>query len=319
MTNEQIVAKIKNGFSVTDNMQLLYESNLPLIKQYVKPYSAFEPMEDLLQESYFGLSEAVKHYESAENVKFMTYAGFWIVQAVRHYLKKCGSTVRIPSYTRQKMTHCRRAIEQIEQEQGREPTIEEIAALMGVSEKEVQEIKSYMQGVASLDTPISDDGSLTLSDTLQADLSVENETIDKMYAEHSKNELWGTVERYTMERENHIIREIFINNQSMSAVAKTEGISLNRVRQIKETGLRKLRFGKARRELLEKFDVVESKLYKGTLKNFREHENTSIVEYIALRRIEAEKRYKRHLAEIEEMQQKRGCSKTERPAYGSSY
>ena len=135
---------------------------------------------------------------------------------------------------------------------------------------------------------------MTLSDTLQADFSLENETIDKIYAEHSKNELWGIVERFTAERENHIIREIFINNQTMSAVAKGEGISLNRVRQIKETGLRKLRIGKARRELLQRFDIVESKLYKGTFENFREH-GTSIVEYLAIQKAEAEERYKRML------------------------
>ena len=46
MTNEQIVTEIRNGYSVTDNMQLLYESNLPLIKRFLKPYTAYEPMED---------------------------------------------------------------------------------------------------------------------------------------------------------------------------------------------------------------------------------------------------------------------------------
>ena len=51
MTNEQIVSEIRNGYSVTDYMQLLYESNLPLIKKFIKPYDAYEPMEDLLQES----------------------------------------------------------------------------------------------------------------------------------------------------------------------------------------------------------------------------------------------------------------------------
>lgn len=55
MTNEQIVTEIRNGYSVTDNMQLLYESNLPLIKRFLKPYTAYEPIEDLLQEAYFGL------------------------------------------------------------------------------------------------------------------------------------------------------------------------------------------------------------------------------------------------------------------------
>ena len=59
MTNEQLVEKIRNGYSVTDNMQALYQNNLPIIKQIVKPYAVYEPMEDLLQEVYFGLCEAV--------------------------------------------------------------------------------------------------------------------------------------------------------------------------------------------------------------------------------------------------------------------
>lgn len=51
MNNEQIVEQIQNGYSVTDNMQLLYENNLPLIKQFIKPYAAYESTEDLLQEN----------------------------------------------------------------------------------------------------------------------------------------------------------------------------------------------------------------------------------------------------------------------------
>ncbi len=316
MTNEQIVAEIRKGYSVSDNMQLLYENNLPLIKKWVRPYASMEPMEDLLQQGYIGLHEAAQHYETDKNVLFSTYMQYWILQSVRRYLEKCGSTVRIPGHTRAKMTKCRRAIQRLEQDLGREPKNIEIAALMGISEKEAQEMQAYMQGVGSLDTPISDDDSLTLSDTLQADLSVEDETIDKIYAEHSKNELRGILERYTTEKENHVIREIFINNQTMSAVARAENLSLDRIRQIKEKGLRRLRIGKARRELLQKFDVVESSLYRGTLENFREHDST-IVEYLALRRMEAGELYKRHLAEIEEKKKKR-CSEMERLASGDS-
>ena len=51
MTNEEIVEKIKNGYYVTDNMQLLYERNIPQIKQIIKPYAVYENMEDLLQEA----------------------------------------------------------------------------------------------------------------------------------------------------------------------------------------------------------------------------------------------------------------------------
>ena len=181
MTNEQIVSEIRNGFSTTNNMQLLYESNLPLIKKFIKPYTAYECEADLLQESYFGLWEAVQHYETSANVRFMTYAEYWIKQSVQRYLEKCGFAVRIPSNMRAKMSRLRKATSHLRQERGREPGPTEIAALLGVSMEEVQEIQGYMQSVISLDTPIAEDNSLTLADTLQADLSLENDTVDKIY------------------------------------------------------------------------------------------------------------------------------------------
>ena len=162
-----------------------------------------------------------------------------------------------------------------------------------------------MQSVVSLDTPIAEDNSLTLADTLQADLSDENDTVDKIYSEHSKNELWGIVERYTAARENDIIKEIFLHGKTMAQVAREQGLSFDRIRQIKESGLRRLRIGKAKRELLEKFDIAEAGLYRGGLTSYKEHSFTSIVEHLAEKRLEAETRYKRHLAEIEEMYRKR--------------
>ncbi len=305
MTNEQIVSEIRNGYSATDYMQSLYENNLPLIKKFIKPYTAYECEADLLQESYFGLLEAVKRYETDRNVQFMTFAQYWIKQSVQRYLEKCGFAVRIPTHTRAKMSRIRKATSQLRQEQGKEPTAADIAALLGVSVEEVQEIQGYMQSVISLDTPIAEDNSLTLADTLQADLSVENDTVDKIYSEHSKNELWGIVERYTATRENDIIKEIFLHKKTMAQVAREQDLSFDRIRQIKESGLRKLRIGKAKRELLEKFDIAEAGLFRGSLNNYREHDFVSIVEHIAIKRIEAQERYQRHLAEIEKVQRER--------------
>lgn len=303
--NETLVEKIRSGFSISENMQSLYEGNLPLIKKFIKPYTVYECEADLLQESYFGLWEAVQHYETSKNVRFMTYAEYWIKQSVQRYLENCGSTVRIPTHTRAKLSRIRKAASQLRQEQGREPTAADIAALLGVSVEEVQEIQGYMQGVASLDTPITEDSSLTLADTLRADLSVENDIVDKIYSEHSKNELWGIVERYTSTRENDIIKEIFLHKKTMAQVAREQDLSFDRIRQIKESGLRRLRIGKARRELLEKFDIAEAGLFRGGLNNYREHNFVSTVEHLAEKRIEAEERYKRHLAEIKEMHRKR--------------
>ncbi|MCI9082011.1 MAG: sigma-70 family RNA polymerase sigma factor [Lachnospiraceae bacterium] len=146
MTNEQIVSEIRNGYSVADNMQLLYESNLPLTKKFIKPFAAYEPMEDLLQESYFGLWKAVQHYETSENVRFMSYAEYWIRQSVQRYLEKCGSVVRIPSHTRQKIARYKKTVQELEQELSRIPTGKEIADRMGISVGLLPEMKIQMQG-----------------------------------------------------------------------------------------------------------------------------------------------------------------------------
>ena len=195
----------------------------------------------------------------------MTYAEYWIRQSVQRYLEKCGSVIKIPSHTRQKIARYKKTVQELGQGLGRVPTDNEIADKMRISVGLLPELKIQMQGVASLDTPLSDDSSLTLSDTVQTDYSFEDDTINKIYAERSKSELWGIVARFTSEKENHIIREIFINNQTMAAVAREQGIPFDRIRQIKEKGLRKLRTGRARRELLEKFDIVEAGAYRNSM------------------------------------------------------
>lgn len=113
MSNEEIVSEIRAGRSVSENMQDLYERNLPLIKKTIKPFAAYEPIEDCLQEAYFGLWEAVQHYETSKNVRFMTYAEYWIKQSVQRYLEKCGFTVRIPSHTRQKIARYKKTVQEV--------------------------------------------------------------------------------------------------------------------------------------------------------------------------------------------------------------
>lgn len=115
------------------------------------------------------------------------------------------------------------------------------------------------------------------------------------YSEYSKNELWGIVERYTATRENDIIKEIFLHNKTMSAVAREQGVTIDRIRQIKEKGLRRLRTDKAKRELLEKFDIVEAGAYRNSMNKFNEHGFTSTVEYVALRRAELQAEYEKHI------------------------
>lgn len=295
MTNEQIVEKIRNGYSVTENMQLLYERNLPLIKRMIKPYTAYENTEDLLQESYLGLWEAVQHYETSENVLFMTYAGFWIKQSAQRYIEKCSSVVRIPSNTKQKIIRYNKTVQKLTQEQSRAPADKEVADSMQISVSEVEHLKTYSQSISSLDAPLNDDTDTTLGESIQADYSLEDIAIDKIYEEHSKSELWGIVERYTADRENNIIKEYFMHNKSMPEIAREENLTVSRIREIKEKGLRRLRRGNAKRELYEKFEIVECGIYRNSMNKFNEHNFTSAVEYIAIRKTEIKEGHERRL------------------------
>lgn len=130
MTNEQLVDQIRNGISVTENMRILYETNLLLITKIVMPYCLYESLEDLQQEAYFGLWQAIQHYESSQNVLFMTYAGYWIRQAIRKYIADNGSVIRIPINIKNKVIRYKRAIDDLTKEKGSRPEDSEIALKM---------------------------------------------------------------------------------------------------------------------------------------------------------------------------------------------
>ena len=304
MTNEQIVDEIRKGYSVTNNMQWLYQRNLPLIKQFIKPYLAYEELEDLLQEAYFGLWEAVQRYETSENVLFMTYAEFWIRNAVRKHIEKCGAVIRLPGNIKQNIMRYKKCVQRLTQEHSATPTDEEIADYMNVDISEIEKYKLYAQSVFSIDTPVYDDTETTIRDSLQSEYDLENDIVDKVYKEHSKSELWGIVERHTIERENHIIREHFLYNKPISEIAREENLTARRVRFIKDNALRRLRYGKAKRELLEKFEIAECGIYRGGYGRYSEHNFTSTVEDIVLRRAEIQEEYERRMGEIA---QKRAC------------
>ena len=291
MTNEEIVENIRNGYSVTKNMQLLYDNNLALIKRYVKPYTAYESMEDLLQEAYFGLWEAVQHYETSENTLFMTYASYWIRSAVVRYIEKCGSVIKISSEMRQRIYRYNKTVDGFLKENGRMPTNQEIISIMNISLAAVEDIKVLSQGISSIDAPLKADDELTVCDNLKADFDIENDVLDKIYNEYEKNDLWGLVERYTSERENKIIKDIFVENRTLRDIAKEQDVAYQRIRQIKENGLRRLRHGKAKREILAKLDIVEASAYRTGLNKFRIN-GESTVEYIAIRNIQLKNKYK---------------------------
>lgn len=291
MTNEQMVEEIRNGVSVTENMERLYLNNLPLIKKFIKPYTSYESEEDLLQEAYFGLAEAIQRYETSENVLFMTYAQFWIRQQIKKYIENCRFGFKIPRSYIWKINRYKKSIQEYQQIYRETPTDQDMADFMDVSVDEIQKIRFYAADIKSIDAPIQDSDGLSLSDTLGCDFSLENTIVDKIYEGYQEKELWDIVERYTDTRQQEIIRQHFQEGKTISEIARESGQNFQAVRTQKEKALRKLQMGRAGRELREKFEVIEASAYRAGVGQFKHHDDTSVVEHIAIRRMEIERQY----------------------------
>lgn len=102
MTNEQLVARIRAGVEVGENMVQLYEQVKRFIHAVAWKYRDSGMVEDLEQEGFLALYDAIDGYDAAQGVKFLTYAEYWIRQRIRRYLQMNGSSLRLP-------VHCRRS------------------------------------------------------------------------------------------------------------------------------------------------------------------------------------------------------------------
>lgn len=285
MTNEHIVEQIKQGYSTVKNLQWLYEKNLTLIKKIVLPYTKYEEEEDLLQEAYFGIYNAVQHYESDKEVKFMTYAQYWIKESVREYINNCGTLIRLPAWMNQRLYIYRKTFNELYTILGRMPEVEELAKAMTVSVAEIKEYILLTQKIVSLDAVLYEDDDDTFGNTLESSDNVENEALEKAYHEFEERELWKIVKTATNEIENEILKRRYIDQCTYSQIAEEYSLAVGKVRRIEEKALQKLRLSKNKKRIQERLEITESALYRTGVRKFLEYGNSS-VEYTAIKKME---------------------------------
>lgn len=268
MSNEELVKNIQQGYDPGNNMELLYQQNDGYIRKIAKKYSFMDDINDLMQEAYFGLYEAVNRYEDTAGVLFMTYAAFWIKQSITRYLENNGRTVRIPTGLNSKILNYKKAIAAYELQLGRKPTDYELCRYLRVSSDVLISLRKalYQFGkIKSLDEPIpgNEDDSILLGEGVSdQNTNIENDTINRIIDNRIHNELWQIVKINTTPEENKVIRARYINSMSLEATGQSIGQSRERARQIEARALRKLRIGRIRRELQERFEVNYAKAYK---------------------------------------------------------
>ena len=126
-----------------------------------------------------------------------------------------------------------------------------------LSLEEIKTIKIWMQDTKSIDEIISDDGSITLGETVQDSFDLEHTVIDKQYKTYEQQTIWNIVDCHTEPEQQSVIKKIYKENKTFKEISQENKISVDEVRKLKETGLKKLRSPKAIKEIREKLEMLE--------------------------------------------------------------
>lgn len=221
----------------------LAEANLRLVVAIAKRYRGRGlSFADLIQEGNRGLMRAVDKFEHRLGFKFGTYATWWIRQGIQRALADHARTVRVPCHQVGVLSAIERVRGELVVAQGREPSVEEIAAVLGVTAEETRSLRAVSRQPVSLHEPLGDDAERSLGDFLD-DRSADNpgENVDQTLL----RERIAEVLRSLTPREREVIELRFGlrdgHPRTLDEVARCYGITRERIRQIEARSLLKLR------------------------------------------------------------------------------
>jgi len=221
----------------------LVQGNLRFVVSVAKEYQGKGlSLIELINEGNYGLIKAAKKFEPSKNVKFISYAVWWIRQTMMKAILENNSNIRIPLSQISKINMVDKAEKEIIDNGSKTPTIKEIAEKLSLNESEVKSIIDLNKSEVSLSDPISDDESLYLSDTIEqiSVIAPEEALLRKRYKETLNSQL-----DKLSDREAFVLKKYFglddFRPHTLEEIGDELSISRERVRQIKDRAINKLR------------------------------------------------------------------------------
>src|SRR5436853_401907 len=237
----ELAAKIKKGDR--EARALMIRSNLRLVVKIAHDYANLGlPLLDLISEGNIGLMKAVERFDPAKGGKLSTYAAWWIKQSIKRALANQSKTIRLPVHLVDKISKMRRVAMKLQEELGREPSDEELGEELGITRARVAQMRMAAIRPASLDAPIGDEDSNNFAEVVQ------DENADTPYEMLEDKTVVGMLQEMVTKldpREATILRFRFGldggTEKTLEEVGEKFGVTRERVRQIQNIALNKLR------------------------------------------------------------------------------
>jgi RNA polymerase primary sigma factor len=247
-----LAARIKKGDKKA--REHMIKANLRLVVKIAHDYEGLGlPLLDLISEGNIGLMKAVERFDPAKGGKLSTYGAWWIKQSIKRALANQSKTIRLPVHLVDKISKMRRISMKLQEILGREPTDDEIGEEMGLTSSRVAQMRSAAIRPASLDAPIGDDDdSNNYSEVVQDENAIspydklEDKTVTNMLQEMVKtlDPREATILTYRFGLDGG-------SEKTLEEVGERFGVTRERVRQIQNIALRKLR------KMIEKLERVK--------------------------------------------------------------